>query len=349
MTYCLNTYLLVTGGAWKSILLDLVRLVFRADASPELGSGHAMRCSAIAEEAIFQGIKCLVVGSLGGIKWLEEHYADIDCPVVPVEDFGKTQSGDVLILDSYQIMRDDRFITEFQWTARIDISDENTPERSPDLVIHPGLESGWFTGDRSKFLFGREFIPIRKTITKNLLKAPIDQNRVVVFGGGTDTYGFARIMGHELRDIPGFKQAIFFSVEKEFIENLDPRFSVLPFGAGLDEELSRANVVFTTASTSSLEVVARELPVGVACSVDNQIGYYQALGNSKVAAQIGERVTSGEWEMRADVIKRLITDERFQEELKSASHNFIDLKGAKRIVDAIISIGLGFSREPQHR
>jgi len=338
MTYCLNTYLLDTGGAWKSILLHLVRLVFRTDASPELGSGHAMRCSAIAEEAIFRGIKCLVVGSLGGVKWLEERYADIDCPVTPVEDFRKTQSGDVLILDSYKIKRDDGFITEFQWTAKIDISDENTPDRSPDLVIHPGLESGWFTGDRSKFLFGREFIPIRKTITKNLIKAPNDNNRVVVFGGGTDTYGFARIMGQELRDIPGFEQAIFFSTDKVYIENLDPRFSVLPFGKALDQELSRASIVFTTASTSSLEVVARELPLGVACSVKNQISYYQALGNSKIAAQMGERVTSGEWEMRPDVIKRLITDEQLQEELRAASRNFIDLNGAKRIVDAIISL-----------
>ena len=315
-----------------------MRLVFRADASPELGSGHAMRCSAIAEEAIFREIKCLLVGSMGGVKWLEERYADIDCPVIPVEDFRKTQSGDVLILDSYQIKRDDRFITEFRWTAKIDISDENTPERSPDLVIHPGLESIWFTGDRSKFLFGREFIPIRKTITKNLIKAPIDQNRVVVFGGGTDTYDFARIMGQELRDIPGFKQAIFFSADKKYIENLDSRFKVLPFGKALDEELSKASIVFTTASTSSLEVVARELPVGVACSVDNQFGYYQALGNSKVAAQIGERVTSGEWEMQSDVIRRLITNQIFQEELRSKAHNFIDLSGAKRIVDAIISI-----------
>jgi len=315
-----------------------VRLVFRADASPDIGSGHVMRCSAIIEEAHARGIECLLVGSLGSIQWIEERYVTVKCPVISQEDFRNSQRGDVLILDSYSIASDDKFVTQHQWRSTVDISDEKSPVRNFNLIIHPGLSGDWFTGNRANFLFGPKYIPIRKSILKGLGSQPGKPTRIVIFGGGTDTYGFAKNMGHELRNLSGFDQAIFFSSERDYIEKLDPRFHVLPLGRALDEELSKANIVFTTASTSSLEVVARELPLGVACSVDNQIEYFEALESSKVAAQIGERVTSGSWKMRSDVIKNLINDEKFQEELRSATHDFIDLDGAKRIVDAIISL-----------
>jgi spore coat polysaccharide biosynthesis predicted glycosyltransferase SpsG len=315
-----------------------MRLVFRADASLEIGTGHVMRCSAIAEEAIAQGLDCILVGSLGGVHWLEKRYADIECHVIPVGDFQKSQKGDVLIIDSYSLQRDDKFITQNAWKFRVDIVDEFTPVRDSDLFIHPGLESKWFKGDREKFLFGPKFIPIRKSITKNLVHKPKKLSKLVVFGGGTDTYGFAKVMSRELCGLYGFDQAIFFSTDQEYIEKIDSRFRVISFGDTLDHELIDADLVFTTASTSSIEVIVRELPLGVACSVDNQFAFYEALINARIAESVGERVTSGAWKMRSDAIKRLIADINFRDELRMATHDFIDLSGAKRILDAIIAI-----------
>jgi spore coat polysaccharide biosynthesis predicted glycosyltransferase SpsG len=315
-----------------------MRLVFRADASLNIGSGHAMRCSAIAEEAIARGIDCILVGSLGGVQWLEMRYSEINCPVIPVKDFFNSQSNDVLVVDSYLLQSNDNFINQDMWKSRVDIVDEFTPERESVLFIHPGLDSKWFMGDRAKFLSGTKFIPLRKSITKNLVRQPGVLNKLVVFGGGTDSHGFASMMSRELRRLPGYEKAIFFSNEKDYIEELDSRFKVLPFGAHLDHELGDADLVFTTASTSSIEVIARELPLGVACSVDNQVAYYEALSNSKVAAKIGDRVTTGEWEIHSDVIHKLISDVNFRDGLRLAAHDFIDLSGAQRIVDAIIAI-----------
>lgn len=315
-----------------------MRLVFRVDASLDIGSGHAMRCSAIAEEAIARGIDCILVGSLGGIQWLELRYAEIKCLITSLEDFPTPQSNDVLIVDSYLLQSDDNFIIQNLWKSRVDIVDESTPERESDLFIHPGLDSKWFVGDRTKLLSGPSFIPLRKSITKNRVYKSGELNKLVIFGGGTDSHGFANKMSRELCGLPGYGKAIFFSTERDYIQELDSRFRVIPFGDALDYELSDAHLVFTTASTSSIEVIARELPLGVACSVDNQITYYEALGNLKVAAKIGERVTSGEWEMNSDVIHRLISDVNFRDELKIATHDFIDLSGAHRILDAIIAL-----------
>jgi spore coat polysaccharide biosynthesis predicted glycosyltransferase SpsG len=318
--------------------LCLMRLVFRADASIDTGSGHVMRCSAIAEEALAQGIDCILVGSLGGIQWLEKRYTDIKCQVTPLEGFLKSQGSDVLVIDSYSISKDDDFITQHPWLSRVDIVDQFTPARESDLLIHPGLDGDWFTGDRANFLYGSKFIPFRKSIAKKPIEKSDELGKLVVFGGGTDPYGFARVMSLELYGLHGYKKATFFSSERDYIEDLDSRFTVLPFGAALDNELDSADLVFTTASTSSLEVLARGIPLGVACSVDNQAGCYGTLNNSKVAVGIGERIKTGDWNMHPLSIKSLIFDVNFRDQIRLAAENYIDFSGAKRIVDAISSL-----------
>ena len=315
-----------------------MRLVFRADASLAIGSGHAMRCSAIAEEAISRGIECLFVGSLGDIKWLAERFEMINFQTISCEIFKNPRFGDVLILDSYTIQNDDSFVSNRLWKKRVDIVDEKTPKRNSDLFIHTGLGTEWFGGDYAKLLFGPLYVPLRKSIKKNLARESSKVRKIVVFGGGTDGHGFGIAMGVELTRINGFDKAIFFSDHKVAIEKLDSRFKVISFGQELDGELIDADLVFTTASTSSLEVVARELPLGVACSVDNQIPYYEALSAAKVAIQVGERVKLGAWRMNFDEIYKLIHDSKFRYELRCTTTGFIDLFGAKRIIDAITEL-----------
>ena len=317
----------------------LVRFVFRADASLEMGSGHAMRCFAIAEEAVGRKIECVLVGNLGGLKWLEERYADINCPVISPEDFLSSKQDDVLIVDSYSLQSDDSFITRHDWASHVDIVDEKTPLRESNLMIHPGLDNHWFDGDNDKFLFGSRFIPIRKSILQKNDSYNSDRlDKIVVFGGGTDLYGFAKVMSQNLCGLPGYTGSVFFSTEKEYIEGLDSRFKVMPFGGFLDNELRDAGLVFTTASTSSLEVIARGLPLGVACSVDNQSAIYHELSNSEVAVKIGERDEFGNWVMRLPSIKRLILDMAFRDDLRLSAEKYIDFGGAKRIVDAISAL-----------
>ena len=110
------------------------------------------------------------------------------------------------------------------------------------------------------------------------------------------------------------------------------------FGGLLDLELSQADLVFTTASTSSLEIVAREIPLGIACSVENQQAYYEELRDSRVAVQIGYRTKTGTWEMDPKTILELISNSGIRTKLSMASNSFIDLDGASRIMDKIEEI-----------
>jgi spore coat polysaccharide biosynthesis predicted glycosyltransferase SpsG len=322
----------------NSIPLVLMRFVFRADSSVLMGSGHVMRCLAIAEEIASRGISVCLVGSLGGIEWVEKRFSSAGVQVIPEGSFYSEKKSDFLIIDSYRINPEEDFLTRNQWRAVVSIADRETPDFRPDLTIHPGLNGDWFSGEWSRFIYGARYIPIRKSTEKRVGLREGEFRKVVIFGGGTDPFKFAEAIRREISDNLNFKEAKIFSasLDRDFIG--DQRFEIVPFGERLDLELSEADLVLTTASTSSLEVIAREIPVGVACAVQNQENCYNTLGAAGVAAQLGERISSGEWKFNASVINQLFNSPEYFRKLAHNSQSFIDFGGAARIVDEILKL-----------
>lgn len=316
-----------------------MRFVFLSSASPAIGAGHVMRSSAIAEEAIDQGIECAFIGSIEGIDWLEGRVNSLGFSLfAPLAEFKPDPSSDVLILDSYDLDPSDIHIQQFLWKKIVLIADDLTPNYSCDLVIHPGLDESWFRGDRRFLLGGSKFIPLRKSISRIQREVSPRVKKIVVFGGGTDSFNLAKIIAESLVSLGAFETAIFFSSLKSEIEALDSRFRVFSFGTSLDQELSDADLVFTTASTSSIEMVARGIPLGIALATNNQKIYFEALLGSGLAADIGARTNSGLWNLNVSQIVELISDVGLRAKLVSNGFEKIDFEGSKRIVDAIVSL-----------
>jgi spore coat polysaccharide biosynthesis predicted glycosyltransferase SpsG len=275
---------------------------------------------------------------MGGIGWIEDRLSSLGIPVSSVSNFTGISDSDLLIIDSYSEAAQGDLLERNNWVSTIAIIDEATPPQKADLYIHPGLDCNWFHGNRKNLFFGSKFIPLRKSIKKRLESFDDRVENIVVFGGGADTFGFAQEMSRILSSLPGFSRVSFFSSAFQTIEKDDSRFRVFEFGPLLDVQLEKADLVFTTASTSSLEIVAREIPVGIACAVENQHPYYRALQDSRVAEQIGERTTTGTWNLDSETIQSLISDSVVRKEIKMASKNFIDLDGSSRIVDVITNL-----------
>lgn len=116
---------------------------------------------------------------------------------------------------------------------------------------------------------------------------------------------------------------------------LDNRFHNFEISPLLDTLTKDVDLIFTTASTSSLEFLARGLCVGIACAVDNQEQYYRSLGELGVASQIGYRSKGNVWELDKEVIYSLVTSPELRRKLTAQARGLIDFKGASRIVDAI--------------
>ena len=296
-----------------------------------------MRCSALAEEAISRGLECVFVGTINSSDWLVDRISNLGfTKISEPNDFNPQKNHDVLILDTYELNTADDFIKQSRWKKIIVIADQQTPAYQADLIIHPGLEGEWYNGDQRIFLAGPKYTPFRKSITKNYRETSHELNRIVIFGGGTDYFGLATKIAEIIKNLKGFNYATFISNQRDLIESLDPRFSVIEFGFDIDQEISKADLVLTTASTSSFEILARELPLGIACAVENQKSNYEVLGNLGLASQIGERTPNGQWSLNPHNISRLISDYNYRSNLVSKGKNIFDLKGSQRIIDAII-------------
>lgn len=316
-----------------------MRLVFRVDASATIGTGHVMRCSAIIEEAIGRGISCVVIGHLGGLQWLEERLMGIGATHFENEkSFPISHGEDILVIDSYEIPISDEFIHPKNWKRVVSISDDATPAYVASLVIHPGVDNFRNTVAATRVLTGPKFIPFRKSIKKSLRVRNSPLRKIVIFAGGIDDFDFALNLAGVLTEINEFGEAVFFSKLHSEITSIDSRFTTRNFGPLLDGELENADLVFTTASTSSLEIIAREIPVGICFSVGNQISYFDALIKEKLAFAIGNLNSSKKWELNRSAIKRLVTDSSLRDQLSANSNGFLDLLGSQRLVDEILKL-----------
>jgi len=313
-----------------------VRLVFRVDASPIIGTGHVMRCSAIIEEAVARKISCVVIGHLGGLDWLEDHLRSIGAMHYEEENFFQiARDEDILVIDSYDIPPTHGFIQPKNWKSVVSISDDVTPDYLAALVIHPGIDKFRGTENAQKVLMGKEFIPFRKSIRKSPRLMGSSVAKIVIFAGGVDNFDLALKLAEHLTEIKAFSEAVFFSKLQSEISSLDSRFEVRNFGPALDVELVNADLVFTTASTSSLEIIAREIPVGICFSVDNQIPCFDALIKEEVAFGIGNLNSMKNWELNQVAIEKLVTDSHLRDQLSINSSEFLDLSGSQRLVNEI--------------
>ena len=315
-----------------------MRFVFRTDASTSIGSGHVMRSSAIAEEAIARGIPSFFVGKISDLTWVSERIRGLGFIQVleNSSEFIPDENEDILIIDSYEIPTDDVFVQLRNWSKVVSIFDELTPDYSCDLRIHPGLTKAWPKRFSGSTLSGPKFVPLRKSIKNSTENTPKGTLEVLVVGGGSDAYGFVPAVVNLLTQLTQDFHATIFT--NSFLSmDLGERFTVSEVGLNLDLIANTADLVFTTASTTSREFLARGSAVAIGCAVDNQELYYKELSGGDYAAPIGEFLNN-EWHLDAELIQELLSSETFRVTLKANSANLIDLNGAKRIVDEILKL-----------
>jgi len=316
-----------------------MRFIFRADASREIGAGHVMRSSVLAEEAISRGYECIFVGEISGLDWVDNRIANLGFSRVVVDSrsFVPDSNSDVLILDSYSISASDAFIAKKKWKLVLSICDEITPKYDVDIELCPSLESTSTGHVTSTILSGPEYILIRNGIEKSMRSFALDEVvRVLIFGGGSDPFGFVREISYVVSSMELNLEIHIFS-DEAIPANLSLGLVKHPLGSVLDSVAGDVDAVLTTASTSSLECIAREIPTGVACAVDNQEGSFEQLGRLGYASNIGVRSRDGVWDFDVNSIRELLESQNKRDSLKEATRGLIDLKGASRVIDLLVA------------
>ncbi len=315
-----------------------MRFIFRADASRDVGSGHVMRSSVLAAEAISRGFECIFIGEISDLDWVAERIETLGFTQVLSDEtlFVADPRTDVLVLDSYSIPISNTFIAKSNWKFVLSICDQVTPNYKVDIELRPGFEETRGGLAATELLCGAKYILIRQNILKSTRqKVEVETIKVLVVGGGSDPFGFVPAIAGVLNSLKMNLEVHFFTNEE--ISAGFPKGAVIhPIGSELDVIAQEIDAVLTTASTSSLEFIAREIPTGVACLIDNQQDYYEQLGRLGYATQIGIRTFAGSWDINIEAIRDLLGSQEKRDALKHSIKGLIDLKGASRVVDFLV-------------
>jgi spore coat polysaccharide biosynthesis predicted glycosyltransferase SpsG len=316
-----------------------MRYVLRSDASLEQGSGHVLRSLAIFEELKSRGHEIVFVGRITNLSWVDEKIRQAGFKNVFEEenDFLHNSLNDVLVLDSYEIDTNSPFVDKLKWHRVVTIVDDFTPAYSSDLMVRPSILAVTDNVTGSKVLSGLKYFPLRNDIRKT--NADSDASslfRVIVVGGGTDFKNFASTVSQVLKK-SSFEMSVTFVTKNVEISGLDDRFRVIPPGLEVEKFISNANLAFTTASTSAIEFIAREIPIGIACAVPNQEDYFQVLPNLGLAVQIG-RFKQDDWDLDEDAILDLLENHSRHSVMREQMKGMFDLNSTSRIVDEILKL-----------
>jgi hypothetical protein len=100
----------------------------------------------------------------------------------------------------------------------------------------------------------------------------------------------------------------------------------------------KCDLAFTLASSLSIELIAREVPLGVAYAFDNQEDGFHELVSLSLALPIGERDIQGNWIFDKDNLTELIISASLRNQLRSRMSGLIDFKGAERVALEILKL-----------
>jgi len=315
-------------------------MVFRADASKSIGTGHVMRSTALAEEAICRGISCVFIGDLGNIEWLKERVDNLGFTDVFQDDrhFNSNSKNDILIIDSYIIDPSSKFISTNRWRYIISIADSVTPEYQCDLKIHPGLDESWMADNRFKSLSGPDYILIRKSVKKNVShKGSVSKRlKLLVAAGGSDPFGL-NLKIAEIIDSMDLDITVNFFTNEKILSHSGKKFVNHKFGPDFDKVAEHVDVVISTASTTCLEFIGREIPMGLVSVVENQESYYKEITAKNYALPLGYFDKKIGWNLDKNKIYELLNSDFTRNNLLKNIIGLIDLNGSKRIVSYILS------------
>lgn len=305
-----------------------------------------MRVTTIAQEAIIRGHECRFVGKITDLPWVEEYVRSVGFISLDqnIDDVDPIFNDEVLIFDSYTMSLHSPYNVPEIWKLSVCITDHFAPEYSADIHVRQSMLN--VSANGSRFMFsGPNFALVRKEVRKTAAYDPLQfPPKILILGGGSDPYGFVKAVLQKLSNsrLP-FVTHVFSD------ENLD-RFASLsihqhPLGPELDALADSITLVITTASTASIEFIAREIPTLIACAVENQEKLYSELVDLDLAIPIGGRNSLGSWQLNLNTIETAIKDQSIRLNMRRNIQGFVDLMGPSRILDEIeMRIANGQSR-----
>ena len=315
------------------------------------GSGHVVRALTLAKEFEQNGHEVKMIGAIQEIPWLTEliessginwqetraHRLDLDSLL--------RQNFDLLVVDSYEISADVINSAAEEITTLAIVDNQTRGILAQYLLDHNVAAIEYLPDPRTQQLIGPKFALVRKEMrelrrsSSSLLKTNPKPNVLVMFGG-TDPRNFSlavsEMMGSLDEDfdinfvVPDINA---YSIKKNFPEN---RYNIHKPTPKIQNLLARADLVFSAAGTSVLDISCIGIPSIYVSTAENQNPAIDAVAELRLGIAINNGGNVGK--LKRDIleaVKLCAFDQQLRGEFFTNSQELVDGLGAQRVVQYI--------------
>jgi spore coat polysaccharide biosynthesis predicted glycosyltransferase SpsG len=307
----------------------------RANASKSIGAGHVMRLCAIAEELISRGNEVSLCADFIELDWVINYLSRIDFHKVVIRDSGLDQfdtSSHMVITDSYLYDFLADCLIKHPWRNRVLVWDSFTPVVNSEIYIVPSMDNPPILGSSTKVLSGTKFIPLRRSIQKRDWNLDNSPKKLIVLAGGSDPFGLIPHLHNIFSELELCLSTTFVGPRKDSNSSL---FRFVEFSENVDLLLNEADFVISTASSTSYEILARGIPLGIIQATDNQASNYSNFVAANLAVGLGTRVKDSYWKVDKQLLSDFLSDFKHKFDGPNSRQQLIDLQGSIRIANAL--------------
>ena len=340
-------------------------MLFRCDASPEIGLGHIVRCLALADElrdSHGARVAFAMRNSALGCEMARRHgYPVLQAPrgefdyAAWLEDALRQSEAQTLVVD----VRDELLRSTLEGLSakryRIAVLDDaGERARGADFVFCPPVpqvrRANW-NGFKGKLFVGWEWIILRKQFARDVRARERNGRNLLITMGGSDPANLTcqavqatDELGQEFCGTVVVGRAFRHHQELQAVlRSARHRFKLLQQVEEMSAVMTEADVAICSFGMTAYELAAMGVPAIYLCLTPDHAESASALAESGMGWSLGVAGEVAERKL-AEATEKLLADPALRRKMSTEARRQIDGKGAERIAEVL----LGRSGESSH-
>jgi len=335
------------------------RVVFRADAGPEIGLGHARRCLTLAGALRELGVESLFVftGDARAREWLQASDFEV-VAVEPARDLAGTlehcraRRVPVIVVDTPS--RASGYLTALTGAGlRVVVIDDLADHELPvDVVVNPSAGAATLPyrgAARTRFLLGASYALLRPAFGQAGARSVPDRTRrvLVTVGGGDPDDLTSRLVGWTARALGAVDQDVIvgpFTARSEAlriaVETAAGRVALHEDPKDITALMLGADIALCGGGQTTYELAATGTPALAIRLADNQTLNLTSLEEAETLAWVGD---AGDADLGARVgaaLADLAGDATRRARMSRQGQALVDGRGAGRVAREIAALGV---------
>ncbi|MCD9022315.1 UDP-2,4-diacetamido-2,4,6-trideoxy-beta-L-altropyranose hydrolase [Cohnella silvisoli] len=333
-------------------------ILFRCDASWEIGSGHVMRCISLARELKATGFRVVFLTNSGGAEVLRG-FVEFTIEVESIHEKSKETLQILesinkyeikyLIWDSYQLNQENLTAVSTRVLTMVVDDIYLLSVYECDAILNPNIYASrekYSTTKQTNMLLGLNYLMLRPSFSNLKGQYLIENrvNRILLTFGGSDEYNLTRHFCEWLNEFETFNLKIslvlgsHYQFKQELFEYLDKpslhEYKVYHNVKAMADLLIQQDIVICAGGSTMYELACLGIPACPVITAENQRELVETFGRYGACEALGD-VQSLSKPLFQQSFHKLVSSNEIRLKMSRLGSALVDGRGASRVAEYI--------------